>query len=443
MSLHSWFIFDSGPVRARHGGRYKGDDVALEQCVYFYPDDMDEMSKKTAVGFSQALISFASMFSKDLPCEAVHLEKQRHAYLEVEEGLWIVMEANNPTFVADGSTQYIEDSFDDKALKAVLQQGYDAFRLFHGSMAGIYARGEPPPPGSYTPTGDGLLRASLAQFFDRWVPMVDLQRVDLFNTLSGINFLPVDKQIFLSIQYFVNLTESAFPQICASALLFDNQLVWSGVEQQVMRTIYKIATEPEPISAAKPSGGKGATHSGGSNIRKWVDGDNVVLHLGDGAPVRLCICERGQVLALFLVRDDGSDPAILPSLSDYVGGEAERLEKLITDNYTPQQGHEDHWRYLYFNEMNLALKSSMRSRKSAEISSEVMTTLNDMHAKLDDRDQNCTEICVKQQKEGWIVGRKSNERLLYAILESKGSTLAEISEDLDQLMHQCFGNIFM
>ena len=72
-----------------------------------------------------------------------------------------------------------------------------------------------------------------------------------------------------------------------------------------------------------------------------------------------------------------------------------------------------------------------------------MTTLNDMHAKLDDRDQNCTEICVKQQKEGWIVGRKSNERLLYAILESKGSTLAEISEDLDQLMHQCFGNIFM
>jgi len=93
--------------------------------------------------------------------------------------------------------------------------------------------------------------------------------------------------------------------------------------------------------------------------------------------------------------------------------------------------------------MNLALKSSMRSRKSAEISSEVMTTLNDMHAKLDDRDQNCTEICVKQQKEGWIVGRKSNERLLYAILESKGSTLAEISEDLDQLMHQCFGNIFM
>ena len=74
---------------------------------------------------------------------------------------------------------------------------------------------------------------------------------------------------------------------------------------------------------------------------------------------------------------------------------------------------------------------------------QVMTTLNDMHAKLCSKTQNCTELCVKQQKEGWIVGRKSNERLLYAILESKGSTLAEISEDLDQLLQQCFGNIFI
>jgi hypothetical protein len=72
-----------------------------------------------------------------------------------------------------------------------------------------------------------------------------------------------------------------------------------------------------------------------------------------------------------------------------------------------------------------------------------MATLNEMHSILSDSQQACTELCVRQQKEGWIVGRKSNQRLLYAILESKGSTLAEISEDLDQLLHQCFNNIFI
>ena len=41
-SLVSFFVFDTGPVRARAGGRYKGDDVALEQCVYFYPPETDE-----------------------------------------------------------------------------------------------------------------------------------------------------------------------------------------------------------------------------------------------------------------------------------------------------------------------------------------------------------------------------------------------------------------
>ena len=93
--------------------------------------------------------------------------------------------------------------------------------------------------------------------------------------------------------------------------------------------------------------------------------------------------------------------------------------------------------------MNLALKTSMKSKKAAAVSPEVMSTLNEMHAMLSSEHQSCTELCVRQQKEGWIVGRKSNERLLYAILESKGSTLAEISEDLDQMLYQCFNNIFI
>ena len=41
-SVASFFVFDQGPIRGRHGGRYKGDDVALEKCVYFYPEDTDE-----------------------------------------------------------------------------------------------------------------------------------------------------------------------------------------------------------------------------------------------------------------------------------------------------------------------------------------------------------------------------------------------------------------
>jgi len=297
-SLASWFIYDSGPLRTRYGGRYKGEDVALEKCLWFYPEDLEEDAKKEAVSGSEALISFASIFSKDLPCEAVHLEKQRHVYLELEDGLWMVMEVNNPTFQADGSTQYSEDDLDDKALRAVLQQSYDVFRLFNGTMEGIYAKDcRPPAPEdkTHTPSGEAQLRARLAQFFDRWVPMVDLPKANLFNTLSGINFLPVDKQIFLSIQYFVNLTESAFPQILASALLYDNQLVWSGIEHDTMRSIYKIATEATPITtagrAAKPASGKGPIEmAGAANIRRWAGAEGsstTMMYLRDDTPFGL------------------------------------------------------------------------------------------------------------------------------------------------------------
>jgi len=70
-TLANWFIFDGGEVRPRHGGRYKGDDVALEKCVYFYPEDMEDHEKKTAVGCAEAMISFASMFSQE-PCEVAY-----------------------------------------------------------------------------------------------------------------------------------------------------------------------------------------------------------------------------------------------------------------------------------------------------------------------------------------------------------------------------------
>ena len=243
----------------------------------------------------------------------------------------------------------------------------------------------------------------------------------------------------------MNLTESHFQQIEASALLYNDQLVWSGVEQETMKVIYKIATESKPVADSIP-GAKITESSGAGFLTQWSQGEqggHIKIHMQDGRALRLCVCEKGQVLALFLVREAEAEPSTLSKLSKYVASEATNLAELIAENYAPSQGIEEPWRYLYFNEMNLALKTSIKTKKATEIGPEVMSVLNEMHTMLTSQHQACTELCVRQQKEGWIVGRKSNERLLYAILESKGSTLAEISEDLDNLLAQCFNNIFI
>ena len=58
----------------------------------------------------------------------------------------------------------------------------------------------------------------------------------------GIQFLPLDKQSFLKIQSFVNLVEQTFSQIKYTAFLYTDQLVWSGLEQEDMRVLYKYLT---------------------------------------------------------------------------------------------------------------------------------------------------------------------------------------------------------
>ena len=87
------------------------------------------------------LLCSGSMFNPEEPVEAVHLEKHRTVFLPVEDGFWLCMEVNNPTYIADGATQYSEEELDDKALQRVLQQAYDAYRLFNGTMESEYAKG--------------------------------------------------------------------------------------------------------------------------------------------------------------------------------------------------------------------------------------------------------------------------------------------------------------
>jgi hypothetical protein len=59
---------------------------------------------------------------------------------------------------------------------------------------------------------------------------------------SGIHFLPLDKTLYLRVQSFINMTESAFPDVAYTCFLYASQLVFSGLEQDDMRTLYRYIT---------------------------------------------------------------------------------------------------------------------------------------------------------------------------------------------------------
>lgn len=105
-SLARFFVFDPrlGPT----------EETEHEKILYYWPPSTPLNRQQSDIGLSEALINFTRCspspsdlpcssiiqiafivhfrtFSKDRPCEAVHLEKTRQAFYECEPDIWMVL----------------------------------------------------------------------------------------------------------------------------------------------------------------------------------------------------------------------------------------------------------------------------------------------------------------------------------------------------------------
>jgi hypothetical protein len=115
---------------------------------------------------------------------------------------------------------------------------------------------------------------------------------------------------------------------------------------------------------------------------------------------------------------------------------------------------ESKFRFLYFNHMNLALKTSLNSSTSP-LSMEAIKIIRTMHADfatksfknkdVSHQDFGPDEVCVKTRNQGWIVGRKATQshREFFVIVDEGAGNLADIKSEVDELARSYFYNIFI
>jgi len=116
------------------------------------------------------------------------------------------MRVTNPTVtkMKDGApaTEYKENEMDDLALKATLMRCYQIFKMFHGTFASIQQK-----------YGEDGLKQRMSDFMELYIPTLKSEQINLYSTLDGVHFLPVDRNIYLGIQTFIHLVENTFPSI--------------------------------------------------------------------------------------------------------------------------------------------------------------------------------------------------------------------------------------
>ncbi|XP_045240564.2 vacuolar fusion protein CCZ1 homolog B isoform X2 [Macaca fascicularis] len=399
-ALLSFFIYNP-----RFGPR-EGEEE--NKILFYHPNEVEKNEKIRNVGLCEAIVQFTRTFSPSKPAKSLHTQKNRQFFNEPEEHFWMVMVVRNPIIEKqskDGKPviEYQEEELLDKVYSSVLQQCYSMYKLFNGTFLKAMEDG-----------GIELLKERLEKFFHRYLQTLHLQSCDLLDIFGGISFFPLDKMTYLKIQSFINRVEESLNIVKYTVFLYNDQLIWSGLEQDDMRILYKYLTtslfprhmEPEAMSAA------------------------VCFMIDASIQPTLDFCRR---------LDSVVGPQLTVLASDI-------CEQFNINKRMSGSEKEPQFKFIYFNHMNLAEKSTVHMRKTPSVSltsvhPDLMKILGDINSDFTRVDED-EEIIVKAMSDYWVVGKKSDRRELYVILNQKNANLIEVNEEVKKLCATQFNNIF-
>uniref|UniRef100_A0A4W4F9S2 CCZ1/INTU/HSP4 first Longin domain-containing protein n=1 Tax=Electrophorus electricus TaxID=8005 RepID=A0A4W4F9S2_ELEEL len=455
-SLLSFFIYNPkfGP---REGEEEK-------KILFYHPSEVEKNEKIRNVGLCEAIVQFTRTFCPRKPAKSLHTQKNRQFFLEPEENFWMVMVVRNPMIEKpnkDGKPPTVEYQEEDVFGRSQLCCPCPYLQIFNSTFNRAVETG-----------GVELLIQKLEKFFYRYLQTIHLQSCDLLDVFGGISFLPLDKMTYLKIQSFVNKVEENLSLVKYTAFLYNDQLIWSGLEQDDMRILYKYLTtslfprhsEPELAgrdSPLRPEVMGNLLHYGrfltGPATLKDPDAKfrfpKIFVNTEDRSEeLHLIVYKAMSAAVCFMINASVElTREFCEQMDALVGPQLTLLASDICEQYNinrrisgPEK--EPQFKFIYFNHMNLAEKSTIHMRKTAgaslsSVHPDLMKILGDINCDFARVDED-EEIIVKAMTDYWVVGKKSDQRELYVILNQKNANLIEVNDEVKRLCSTQFNNIF-
>ena len=162
------------------------------------------------------------------------------------------------------------------------------------------------------------------------------------------------------------------------------------------------------------------------------------------------ICSLPRVHGTYVDEEPASwsQPVWYQQLAALLGTELQPLSVQLTEQHTRLQAVDDPHQYLYFNRLNLAVKSSigvagpkLSSVGALPLSNRFNAILSRMHADLGQGDVR--EVALKTASDGWLVGRLSGSREFYMLFDAKYTNFSEVHREVVALGAVHFSNIFL
>lgn len=437
LSLRSFFIYNSS------FGPKEGEEE--KKILFYHPQETDIDSKVKDVGLCEAIVKFSSTFTNDDSVQAMHTQKTCQLYYQPEQGYWMTMILNVPferkTRETGDYNEYHGDEIHDTVYQAVLRQSYRLFRLFHGTYES-----------NLKPAEDldsvANLIGKLEQFYCKYILHLKLKDCDVLDAFGSVQYLPLNQLLFLRVQNFINMIEATFDPIKQCIFLYDDQIIWSGINPHDLYTIYEYLNGP-----------MFQVTSGHEHSRKIYVQEN-----GHDKTYNFMVCRKVQNITLCLFLEDmENEQALYHELNAVINPQLTSISSDITQHLAQQpspdgsSGKDDSAaaspKFVFFNELNLHHRGTIklghhkRTGGGTQLPDDVMNLIVDL---LDDSRRhwedgsvlNATEETVlKTHDDYWIVKRSCNSRHLFIVL-NKSSTLIDVSEETKRVLDQNMKGVF-
>jgi hypothetical protein len=414
------------------------------KILYYYPSDMNIDRQIRTVGYSEGLVKFTETFGFDEPCECVHFEKTRLIFHKIENDISIAMTVHIPAIERKKDDKFIVEYYDenvnDRIMLPILKMSYRYFVLQRGTMSELIRQG-----------GIEELRNVLKQHFDKFIQYhlhAMIRDATLDTSYPGIQFLPVEKKLYLKIQSILRRLELRFASLRETFFLYKDQLIWSGLSQENTSLVYSffrlyywpnikillnttmtqyftIDTTANPADELIIS-----SYSTSKNYQTFYLGNPPL-------PYRVLTINMNLItIFCFFHNDEG--------MTDDEEVNADMIDALKKDLETMLPNFEEHLRKkypisdntvrtVYYNKMNMAHSSTIDwTREPMSSMAGMMNTLaEDMqwfHA--------AGEIMVKRENDPWLIGKRSDMRELLIVVNQRNANLKEISGNYSHLRSQ-------
>lgn len=242
ISLANFFIYNTDY------GHKEGREA--EKLFYYYPESEKIERKVRQAGFCAGMVRFAETFKSNKPCEFVHTDKLRIVLYQIDDKFWMVMSLNVPV---NSSKEPDDDQIVDHLYMSILNQAYNFYKLFNGNIGENLER-----------IGAEQLRLDLKGFFDDYLDKKLLTTVvdsNLVNTFNGIQFMSLDRSMYLKVQCLLNQLEEKVPLVEKTVVMHNDQLIWNGLEQDDIACIYNYLRDLVVLNLDSSSSSSGNSSS--------------------------------------------------------------------------------------------------------------------------------------------------------------------------------------